>query len=315
VFRAPPGPRCDDDDEQRPPGRLIKRIQECAGALVALLTDQPSQPLNADMPLPARQAWVRYCQRIKASLYEHLTRQGTSRCDLLEQLCRLGCPDPSLTGQGFLTAMQQALLAIWPVWIAAIQDCLCFALLPPCPAPAKDPRLPLAVVTITGGKCKIIDICNWTPLRPIVGTFPNLGYWLSAFGFMEQLRRTFFCFCCEPLFQARQPEFIDQPPGAVPIIGVAPMFAAAPGLDAAARAAPGAAPGGQPGLADPLRQLGIDLDQLGVVGNWLRTMRPEARDLVSGLGLAPDQKELQELRQRLASLETEVARLRTGGPG
>jgi hypothetical protein len=232
-------------------GRLAARLKACLQELLDLPGKAPPPP-NANMSAPQKRAWSAYVAAVKALLYAHLSgagdSPGTVRCDLLAQLCQVAVPDPGLDGQAFTTATQAAQALLTPIWMAAIQDCICLLLLPPCPDPVQDPRLPLAVVTVSGGaECSVQRICNWTPLRRLVGTTPNLGYWLSAFSVVDVLRRQVFCACCQDL--------------PVPL------------RQFAAREAGGAAFAGTP---------------LGPLGALLQGHAPAPADLLGALQLAPD---------------------------
>jgi hypothetical protein len=58
--------------------------------------------------------------------------------------------------------------------------------------------VPLATFTVSGGPCRVVKVCNWTPLRPIVVTFPNLLHWLSAVPQAALLRERLHALCCGP---------------------------------------------------------------------------------------------------------------------
>jgi hypothetical protein len=61
-----------------------------------------------------------------------------------------------------------------------LAECFCAALLPPCPdAPATN-CVPLAVVTLRPGDCRVVDICNWEA-RKLLVNWRTVGYWLSWF--------------------------------------------------------------------------------------------------------------------------------------
>jgi hypothetical protein len=281
VFRAPAQPDC-SGDAMLPPGRLAQQIAACAGDIITLLQNQPQEPLGANLSATGISAWNQYCAKVKAALYAHFTRFGTVQCDQLAQLCQIICPSTSLSPADFSSAMQQVGAAIAPILLAALQDCVCLAVLPPCPDAQQDPRVPLAVVTVTGGaqNCSVVDICNWTPLRKIVGTFPNWGYWLSEFNLIDTLRNSLFCLCCEPL-DARGDRL-----GTL----AETHLAAAP--------AQTASPFG-PGLAS-----------LGILGKWLGNKQGDVRDLLTGLKVIPDPAETAALTQRVTALEAELAKLR-----
>lgn len=290
VFRAPPQPDCNARDQTPPTGELRKRIQDCTADLTKLLQNPPQDPVNANMPQAARQRWSTFLGQIKATLYAHLTGTaggfGTGRCDLLTRLCQIVIPDPALQGQAYVTALTAAATALGPIYYAALQDCLCLTLLPPCQPPEHDPRLPLAVVTVSGGHdCSVVEICNWTPLRPIVATIPNLEYWLSAFGVFEQLRNQLFCLCCQPL-QPRRAQ--------LGMLAATPLFAE--------RAATGPTEG--PAAA-------FNLSGLGMLGSWLGGAAPDPADLARLLGFLPETDPTGALTQRVTALEAEIARLRT----
>ena len=75
-----------------------------------------------------------------------------------------------------------------------VSECLCSALLPPCPAPAQDNCVPLAVVTLRGNSCQVVDICNWQE-RKLLITWPSVSYWLSWLPW-HCLRDAIARFCC-----------------------------------------------------------------------------------------------------------------------
>ncbi len=298
VFRAPPGPNCDPRQRRSELGALGQRIEGCLKSLLQVIRDVPVQELSPRSDLAARQAWSRFCNRVKAAIQEQLSGVGVTRCDLLNALCSVPCPSPQLQEQAFVDAVQASFKAMAPVLLTAVKDCICLSLLPPCPEPVHDPRLPLALVTVSGGAdCRVTDICNWTPLRRMVGTFPNVAYWLSFLNLVEQLRTTLFCLCCA----GEVPELPEQ------FRRMDGMFAREPGAGGPADADRDA--------FERLRAAGIDLDELSRIGGWLERAGQDPSQLFSSfagtVGLADG---IDDLRARLNALEREIAELRARGP-
>jgi hypothetical protein len=284
VFRAPPQPECNNPDQQPPVGRLAQAVTDCVKELLAIVQAKPQDGLDDKLTADGKQLWSAYISRFKATLYTHLTRSSTGRCSLLEQLCQVVTPAATLQTSAFIAAVDLSGTVLEPIWNAALQDCICLALLPPCPDTTPDPRLPLALITVnSASECTITDICNWTPLRKIVGTAPNVGYWLSGFSLIDLLRQELFCGCCEPLQLQSQ------------------RLAGAPGLLAGRLAAAPEALANKGSFAG--------LGNLGLVGKWLAAQRPDPRDLMSMLQLNPEPAASGQTQQRIATLEAEVARL------
>jgi len=61
-----------------------------------------------------------------------------------------------------------------PPYLDAWLACLCSALLPPCPEPTSDVRVPLAGLHIGSNPCRVLRVCNWTTQRKFATTFPAL---------------------------------------------------------------------------------------------------------------------------------------------
>ena len=74
------------------------------------------------------------------------------------------------------------------------RDCICRALLPPCPSDVSDPRVILATVTLKRDAkgCSIINICHERGRRFVL-TAPNLLYWSSIGGFVKQMLERVCC--------------------------------------------------------------------------------------------------------------------------
>ena len=290
VFRAPAQPDCSPrrPPNAQPPGRLVERLRECMADLLTLLQQTPTVALNASMNAAARQQWQQFCVRVKSALHAHLSRKGTTACALVETLCATACPSPQLEGQAFVDAMTQSLAQVGPILQAAIKDCLCSALLPPCPEPVHDPRIPLALVTVDGGAaCRVIEVCNWTPLRRMVGTFPNVAYWLSAFGLVERLRNAIFCLCC----------------------GAAPRDVPRPDLHDHIGVASGMGATGGPN-APTGSQFDVDFGQFGLLGDWLQGSPPDPMQWLKTMVGTSDAGAHAALVQRLDALQAEVDELR-----
>jgi len=89
------------------------------------------------------------------------------------------------------TAVRQLLLLA----VLYARDCICKAMLPPCPLCPNDDRLILGCVTFRNGKAQ--SICNLS-CRKYAGSFVNREYWLPV---MPVLTWVTGLFCCLPILR------------------------------------------------------------------------------------------------------------------
>lgn len=98
-----------------------------------------------------------------------------------------------------LTPAQQAELAqrlrqLDATWLDIVSECLCSALLPPCPGDEAQNCVPIAVVTVGGNPCRVVEICNWEQ-RKLLITWRTILYWLSWLPWYR-LREWIQALCC-----------------------------------------------------------------------------------------------------------------------
>jgi hypothetical protein len=198
VFRAP---KVTETKDRRKlltlGGPLFERVMCC---IQPLIDEIPTPP--EDQGSERRVQWNLWCCQAKAAILGYLASHPGTYCSLSATLQQLACPDPKLDGPVFQEAMQAALQVFAQVLIEIMLDCVCTALLPPAPDGSTDDRLPLAVVKVRKRDCVVMEICNWTPLRRFVMTFPSISYWLSWLPLGAMLRELIHRICCRP-FVAR----------------------------------------------------------------------------------------------------------------
>jgi hypothetical protein len=197
VFRAP-RPPTKLDVRENPSSSWAKNAEifECLWDLIAIAAARPAAHGPEFSPAD-RQAWTTYCRTIKQAILEFMDRHGTQHCAALAAVCAMPCPDPAASNQLF--GQQTTLLSqtFAQATITVLKDCICLKLLPPVRPAACDPRLPLAVVTVdTAGSCNVVDICNWTPLRPIVLSATAVEHWLGLLDIPAQLHKLMAALCC-----------------------------------------------------------------------------------------------------------------------
>ena len=203
-------------------GALAERVLCCFRDVVASV---PPPPKEAPAEQPA--LWQLWCCRMKEALIGYLTAAPGSDCELIARLSAVACPDPKLEPQQFVAALQVALSAMASAVVEILLGCLCAALLPPCPDPTDDDRIPLAVIRVRKKDCAILSVCNSTPLRRQVLTFPNIEYWLSLLPISRAFKELLHRLCCRPPRTpvVRQP---DEPRAVVGVEGG--NLAPAPGM-------------------------------------------------------------------------------------
>lgn len=195
VFPVPPAKV---DDRYRNPllrWLLEAEIFSCLWDLIALAIGFPK--LSARLTSADRAALAVYCSRIKAAIADYGAKHGSQRCAALLALCNIPCPDAGADPRLFLAQAQQFNRVFYAMLVRLILDCICLKLLPALQPPAADPRIPLAAVKVDlSGQCRVIDICNWTPLRPIVLSATAVEHWLRLFGIPGLVRPGIAALCC-----------------------------------------------------------------------------------------------------------------------
>jgi hypothetical protein len=190
-------------DERGTKGALQQRLAACTQRLQDFVNLVPQQYRTALGQLEAgtltgltpSQLYA-VCCAVRAAAIQFLSdRAGNTVCGDLQQIPM--CPTPPTTGtaQAYESAVGASVKTIVKLVVQSILQCMCSALLPPCPGDPCDDRIILACVTVRDGK--VVDICNFS-CRQYAGSFPALNYWLSAFPFVTQLRDALTRLCCRP---------------------------------------------------------------------------------------------------------------------
>jgi len=180
-------------------GDLVNRLRDCLNELARLQIqinklNQSSQPATQILA-------------IKNALINLMNQHSIYKCDLFQRIAQvepvppvvIGAPSAASTVHAALSAITRELFI----------ECVCSALLPPCPAPAEDNCVPIATLTLNcAGGCHVVRICNWENRRLSVN-FPTLEYWFTAFLRLLGVSDAFNRICCGP---ERGPQVDDVAP-------------------------------------------------------------------------------------------------------
>lgn len=200
VYRKPVAvvnPDKDRDDLSTPDSELYQRFRCCAQMLFQQIPAAPGAfSLQAVLQDPA--AWRKWALQYRAMLLRYFDSHGAYHCGLPSALQLIALPNANDDDAAY--AISDAIKTMAKIWLDAILECLCSALLPPCPAPSQDDRVPLAVLHVSGDPCRVDKVCNWSVHRKLALTMPTLQYWLSLLPFGAMLRRMMEQLCCGDLF-------------------------------------------------------------------------------------------------------------------
>jgi hypothetical protein len=209
VFRAPEEKPRDPRGEvggiagifSQLEGDMFARITCCLKELEASI---PKAPGDTSAPIADadKAKWFAWACQVRTALANYLVRVGAHDCQAIAKLQSVVIPSPAQPAAAFTAALQFAELQMALLVFEAIIACFCSNALPPCPPPG-DPRVPLALVKVRRGDCTVISVCNWTPLRKHVLTFPTLEYWFGWIPIERLLRTAMHNLCCN-LFGLRE---------------------------------------------------------------------------------------------------------------
>jgi hypothetical protein len=192
-----------------PAGSLLRRfilcVEQAVAVLVKRLTADDAAALEAigtgivGANVTAQAMHDALC-RLRQAVLDFMMCHDPVRCQMLAASAGLAIPQPETPAAGVVESpaayAQRAFLTTGHLLLAFIQtaaDCLCGSLLPPCPPDPLDMRVPIACVTVRGGK--IVDICNHA-CRRYAGSFPSLYYWLSALPIVPVMSWLIGALCC-----------------------------------------------------------------------------------------------------------------------
>ena len=166
VYKKPP-----KNEKQQNYGALVNRFFCCLQPLLEQLVTPP-----ANNPTVAqRKAWL---HDLISMVREFLISEGFYDCELARRLEQVALPASDLPPRNYIVQWSTSTLAVLAIVATVFQKCLCAALLPPCPPAEMNDCVPIATVTVSRGKCRVLSVCNLAERRFAL-TFPTLEYWLS----------------------------------------------------------------------------------------------------------------------------------------
>jgi hypothetical protein len=210
---------CDDDFATAVDGTFPAKVVDCIQHLQPILTKGLTKPmqssaasvlLGGSVGVSTGVARDTVCQ-LYANLLE-LYRKDPMRtqCVVPEELREVDCSprQPNETDNQFLQRLVLALQKMLMLVVLYLRDCVCYALLPPCPD-GWDDRVVLACVTVEDGI--VTRICNHS-CRRYAGSFVNREYWLPIGPVLSLLAAKLCCFPLE--FPDRFRQVRDEPDAA-----------------------------------------------------------------------------------------------------
>jgi len=141
-------------------GTFLEQVLACAKDLEMLLPAQ-NEPFDA------------YRKRV----WDFVKNHPLTSCQLLSVI-----------------SLSTSVLEVEQALVQLFRDCICRALLPPCPSDPFDPRVILACVTVKADAngCSIMNICHQRGRRFVL-TAPNMLYWASIGGLVKQILENVCC--------------------------------------------------------------------------------------------------------------------------
>jgi hypothetical protein len=178
-----------------PNSELYQRLRCCGEMLIERFPRLPDAETASSNPRAVYQ-WM--CA-FKEFLQRYLSSRTGYNCELLARLNGIACPSYD---EKDIQRVYETIWLLTLVWLDAILACFCSALLPPCPEPQPDPRVPIATLRVGSDSCRVLSICNWTHHRKLAATFPALQYWLELLPFGDQFRCLLERICCFQIMSA-----------------------------------------------------------------------------------------------------------------
>lgn len=180
-------PRVGTRNDTAVTGPLATRVKACLASLTDAISQVPKDPTPAQL--------VQYCCALKADLRAIIESANVHDCTLGRQLADICCPDPA--DQEAAAKAASAITEMLRIAIDLYRECICSALLPPCPDDCCDACVPLATLTVRSADLQVLDVCNWSS-RKFAVTMPMLGYWLGWMPFTQTIRQAISRLCCPP---------------------------------------------------------------------------------------------------------------------
>jgi hypothetical protein len=193
-----PAPLTEEISKGPIPGTALYQIQQCVQAFQQLSLQVPQLDKGPGTITDPQLAFAAVCNFL-ATVKQYLAGVALTHCAVLDELSQIPVPPPppNATTANYVDAVLRPFLdTIGTIVFPAVLDCICMALIPPCPPDPCDDRLCLACVTVQGGK--IVDICHFGCRHQLV-TFHTLYYWLSIVGLdkiLAALKRFLELLCC-----------------------------------------------------------------------------------------------------------------------
>jgi hypothetical protein len=151
------------------PNSLLSQLQLCILELASLLERAPDLT-TVQNPY---QSICNYLAQVTQAL------SGATNITLCAILSELGLLQTQLQAGNDQGSYVGILAAIKKLLTDAFRNCVCYALIPPCPPPACDNRIVLACFSIRNGE--VINICHYPGRKQLI-TLQTLGYWLGPLG-------------------------------------------------------------------------------------------------------------------------------------
>lgn len=172
-------------------GALAAAAHQCLALLRANITSIPQNPTAAEV--------VTYAWQLKADLRAVIDSGNIHDCTLGQRLGAIVLPAP--TDRGAAAKARAAITEMLAIAVDLYRECICSALLPPCPDGGPDDCVPIATLTVRNSDLRVLDVCNWSS-RKFAVTMPTLGYWFGWLPFASAARKLVSALCCPPQKEA-----------------------------------------------------------------------------------------------------------------
>jgi hypothetical protein len=192
-----PAPMTEETPKGSLPGTAAYQIEQCIQGIRQLIQQAPAVGSNVPNGITdPNLAYTAVCNYL-ATVSKYFASSSVEHCLILDNLSQILVPaPPAQSTPAYLDQLGLVVDQLKVLVTDSALDCICMALIPPCPPDPCDDRVCLACVTVRDGK--IIDICHFGCRHQVV-TFHTLYYWLSIFGFdriLLLLKRYLELICC-----------------------------------------------------------------------------------------------------------------------